>query len=103
MPTWSFTLYVTGTSQPSERALANLRDLCEDRLEPSDYDVEVVDVLEHPERAESDGILLTPTLIKTEPPPSRRLIGDLSDRSLVVAGLGLDRVREGVRGGRESC
>lgn len=91
MVRYSFTLFVTGGSQPSERAIANLLDLCEERLDPADFQVEVVDVLENPERAEANGILLTPTLVRTQPPPPRRLVGDLSDRRLVLAGLGLDR------------
>jgi circadian clock protein KaiB len=46
-------------------------------------------VLEHPQRAEDDRILATPTLIKRLPPPLRRVIGDLSDKHKVLLGLEL--------------
>ena len=44
-------------------------------------------MLEHPETAESDRILATPTLVKQLPPPLRRVIGDLSDKDKVLLGL----------------
>lgn len=98
MAQYALILFVTGSTPASERALANLRALCDEFLDASEYELEIVDVLQHPERAESEGILLTPTLIKREPPPARRLIGDLSDRRLVVSGLALDpRPTEGNR------
>jgi circadian clock protein KaiB len=46
-------------------------------------------VLEHPELAEDDRVLATPTLIKRLPLPLRRIIGDLSDREKVLLGLEL--------------
>ena len=51
------------------------------------YELEIVDVLEHPQRAEDERILATPTLIKQLPPPLRRVIGDLSDKEKVLLGL----------------
>lgn len=44
-------------------------------------------MLEHPQRAEDERILATPTLIKQLPPPLRRVIGDLSDKEKVLLGL----------------
>lgn len=73
-----FTLYVTGRTRRSERASTNLRELCRTRLPEGSYDIEVVDVLEHPSRAETDRVIATPTVIRTSPPPRRRVIGDLS-------------------------
>ena len=52
-----------------------------------DPHVEIVDVLENPQRAEDEKILATPTLIKQLPPPLRRVIGDLSDKAKVMLGL----------------
>jgi circadian clock protein KaiB len=46
-------------------------------------------VLEHPQLAEDDKILATPTLIKQLPPPLRKVIGDLSDKEKVLLGLEL--------------
>jgi len=50
----------------------------------------VIDVLEHPELAERDKILATPTLVKRLPEPMRKIIGDLSDREKVLLGLNLE-------------
>jgi circadian clock protein KaiB len=46
-------------------------------------------VLEHPQLAEDEKVLATPTLIKSLPPPLRRVIGDLSDTEKVLLGLDL--------------
>ncbi len=51
------------------------------------YDLEIIDVLEFPEMAETERILATPTLIKSLPLPLRRVIGDLSDKEKVLLGL----------------
>jgi circadian clock protein KaiB len=81
-------LYITGTTPNSERAIANLRRLCEEELDVK-YEVIVIDVLENPQLAEDEKILATPTLIKALPPPLRRVIGDLSDKEKVLLGLDL--------------
>lgn len=81
-------LYVTGQTPRSERAIANLRRICEQELDGM-YDLQIIDVLERPQLAEDEKILATPTLIKNLPPPLRRIIGDLSDTEKVLLGLDL--------------
>ncbi|MFN2567581.1 MAG: circadian clock protein KaiB [Gemmatimonadaceae bacterium] len=90
MPTYLLKLYVTGTSPRAEVAIANLRRICEQELR-GEYELEIIDVLEHPQVAEDDKILATPTLIKQLPPPLRRVIGDLSDKAKVLLGLEVRR------------
>jgi circadian clock protein KaiB len=80
------TLYVTGTSPRAQVAISNLERICQQELH-GQYELEIIDVLEHPQRAEDEKILATPTLIKQLPPPLRRVIGDLSDKSKVLLGL----------------
>jgi circadian clock protein KaiB len=79
-------LYVTGKTARAERAIANLKRVCEEELS-SEYELQIIDVLENPQMAEDDRILATPTLIKQLPPPLRRIIGDLSDKEKVLLGL----------------
>jgi circadian clock protein KaiB len=79
-------LYITGHTPRSEHAIENLRRICEEDLQ-GQYEMQVVDVLEHPQLAEDEKIMATPTLIKKLPPPLRRLIGDLTDREKVILGL----------------
>ena len=86
LATYMLRLYVTGTSPRAQVAIANLRRICEQELR-GQYELEVIDVLEHPEQAEREKILATPTLIKQLPPPLRRVIGDLSDKDKVLLGL----------------
>lgn len=81
-------LYITGQTPKSERAIANLRRICEEDLE-SQYDMVIIDVLEHPQLAEDEKIIATPTLVKDLPLPLRRIIGDLSDDESVLLGLDL--------------
>lgn len=88
MSKYKLTLYVTGRTPHSERAVANLQRIC-DRDLGGKYQFEIVDVLEQPQLAEDQRIIATPTLIKELPPPLRRLIGDMSDRNKVLLGLDL--------------
>ena len=87
-------LFVTGESLRSSTAIANLRRICEEELAGL-YDLEIIDVLESPELAEDARILATPTLIKSLPPPLRRVIGDLSDKEKVLLGLEVQPKPEG--------
>lgn len=92
-------LYIVGRTANGERALANLRRICEDELQ-GQYQMQVVDILENPQLAEDERILATPTLIKELPPPLRRVVGDLSDTEKVL--LGLDMVPAALRKGDQS-
>ena len=79
-------LYVTGQTPKSERAITNIRRICEEELK-GQYELVVIDVLERPQLAEDEKILATPTLTKELPPPLRRVIGDMSDTDKVLLGL----------------
>ena len=79
-------LFVTGASSRTSTAISNLKRICEQELQ-GQYDLEIIDVLEHPDVAEDEKILATPTLIKSLPLPLRRVIGDLSDKEKVLLGL----------------
>lgn len=84
--TYRLRLYITGRTPHSNRAIENLRQICESELQ-GQYEVEVIDVLENPGLAEREKILATPTLVKRLPEPVRKIIGDLSDRERVLFGL----------------
>jgi circadian clock protein KaiB len=76
-------LYISGQTPRSERAIANLHRLCEEELS-GEYELDIVDVLEHPERAVDEKIIATPTLVKELPPPLQCIVGDLSDKEKVL-------------------
>jgi len=82
------TLYVTGATAGSLRAIANIKAICEEYLKGR-YELEVVDVYRRPDLLRSDQIVAVPTLIKKLPVPLRLLVGDLSRTEQVLQGLGL--------------
>lgn len=86
-------LYITGSTPRSARAISNIRKICEEHLEGR-YDLEVVDISEHPMLAEGEQIIATPTLIKKLPLPLRRFIGDMSQSERIVLGLDLRELAE---------
>ncbi len=82
-------LYVTGQTPKSERAIANIKSICENEL-ARQHELVVIDVLERPQLAEDEKILATPTLVKMLPLPLARVIGDLSDTAKVLIGLNIE-------------
>ena len=81
-------LYVAGATPGSQRAIANLREICETELSGR-YELEVVAIYQQSSLAEGEQIVAAPTLIKELPPPVRELVGDMSDRDRVLVGLDL--------------
>ena len=85
-------VYVAGESPNSVTALRHLRALL--TAYPSlQVDLEIVDVLKHPELGVRDRVLVTPMTIKLAPRPERRIPGTLKDADALVAVLGLAEVR----------
>ncbi|HEY4143442.1 circadian clock KaiB family protein [Pinirhizobacter sp.] len=87
---YNLRLYVAGQTPKSLLAIANLKKLCEEHL-AGRYHIEVVDLLVTPQLAAGDQIVALPTLIRTLPPPLKRVIGDLSDTEKVLVGLDIRR------------
>jgi circadian clock protein KaiB len=81
-------LYVTGSTLRSTRAIETTRQICDTYLKDR-HDLEVIDLYQYPEAAARAQIVAAPTLVKLPPAPLRRVIGDLSNRQRVLAGLGL--------------
>jgi circadian clock protein KaiB len=72
----------------SARAVENLRAICDEHLEGR-YDLEVIDIYQQPVLAKTEQIIAAPTLVKEQPLPMRRIIGDMSNRERVLLGLDL--------------
>jgi circadian clock protein KaiB len=81
-------LYVTGATPRSERAIVNIRKICESNLK-GNYELEVIDISQHPEIAKEVQLIAAPTLIKKLPLPLRRFIGDMSETERLLVGLDL--------------
>jgi circadian clock protein KaiB len=81
-------LYINGKSLVSVEAIDVLTAICNDKL-AGQYVLEVIDIQRDPDRAEDAGILAIPTLIRKWPLPVTRIIGALTVKSRVLAGLGI--------------
>jgi len=81
-------LYVTGMTQKSTKAIANVKKLCENYMEGR-YELEVIDISQQPKLAREEQIIATPTLIKKLTDPLRKLIGDMSDTERFLESINL--------------
>lgn len=87
-PVYILRLFVAGASAVSVRAINNLKVVLEEHLRDK-YELEIIDVHQQPQLVISEDVTAVPMLIKKFPSPKRRLIGDMSDTSRVLRGLGL--------------
>ena len=85
-PPLKLTLYVAGQTPKSVAAIRNLERMCEDRM-PGRYEVEVIDLRQHPQLAREHNIVAIPTLVRSLPVPVQKIIGDLSDEQKVLVHL----------------
>lgn len=81
-------LYITGSTPSSNRAIVNIRKICEEHLQGR-YELVIVDISQNPILAEGEQIIAAPTLIKKLPLPLRRFIGDMSQTERILLGLDL--------------
>jgi circadian clock protein KaiB len=88
---WKLRLYVAGQTPKSLTAFANLRRICEEHL-AGRYQIEVIDLMKHPELAQTDQIIALPTLVRKLPEPIKRIVGDLSNSERVVLGMNLEKL-----------
>jgi circadian clock protein KaiB len=89
---WELRLYVAGRTAKSVAALENLKKICDEHL-AGRYQIEVVDLLVHPQLAKGDQIVAIPTLVRKLPEPIRKVIGDLSNTDRTLVGLQLRPVK----------
>jgi len=99
-PRYSLRLFVCGHTHRSAASIRNLRRVCDEHL-PGRFELEVIDIRQQPELAKEAQILASPTLVKESPLPRHRLIGDLSDETAVLAGLGIDETTQDPAGSKK--
>lgn len=86
---FKFRLFVAAGTLNSTQAVANLSALCAAHL-AGRHEIEVVDVFREPQRALSEHIRMTPTLLKLAPHPAIRIVGTLAQTQRVLETLGLE-------------
>lgn len=84
---WKLRLYVELETPDGARSAAQVRQLLSNQLSGR-FELEVVDPYADRERTRSDGVVATPTLVRTFPLPTRKVVGDLSDEEQVFRALG---------------
>ncbi|HXS59040.1 MAG TPA: circadian clock KaiB family protein [Hanamia sp.] len=87
---FSLTLFISGVSPNSARAIANLKSICEKHMQGK-YELEIIDVYQQPLVAKNEQLIALPMLVKYLPLPVKKLFGDLSDTAKVIAALGLNK------------
>ncbi len=88
---YALTLFVSGASDASGLAIANVRRICDEHLRGR-HQLSVVDLNQEPNRAADHQVLATPTLIKERPLPTCILVGDMSDHMRILLALDVTEV-----------
>ncbi len=76
-------LYISGLTPNSQRAIANVRKICNEHLKGRHF-LEIIDIYQQPELAGKQQIIAAPTLIKEMPLPLRKFIGDMSKTERIL-------------------
>jgi circadian clock protein KaiB len=94
--TYHLTLFVTGASERSARAVDDAKRCCDLRL-AGQYRLSVVDLYELSTDVLGGQVLVAPALVRNSPPPVRKVVGDLSNADAVAAALELPVAGDGLR------
>ncbi|MHB8997024.1 MAG: circadian clock KaiB family protein [Armatimonadota bacterium] len=86
-------LYVTGMTPRSVNAIENIKRIAEENF-PGRYELEIIDIYQHPEAAKEAQLLAAPTMVKMLPLPLRRFVGDMSNEEKILVGLDLRPITE---------
>jgi circadian clock protein KaiB len=86
---FELTLYVSGASPNSLKAISNIQCIVEEKLKGR-YSLNIVDIYQDKSAAVAEQVVALPMLVKRFPLPEKRLIGDMSDTHKVLRGLGIE-------------
>ncbi|WP_348620669.1 circadian clock KaiB family protein [Pedobacter lusitanus] len=86
---YQLTLFITGASYNSVKAINNIKFICEKYLQ-GNYALDIIDVYQIPEIVLKEQLTVLPTLIRRGAETYKRLVGDLSDIPAVLRGLGVN-------------
>ena len=79
-------LFVTGITPRSLEAIDEVRRMCEEHLKGR-YELEVVDIYQQPGAAKEGQVFAAPTLVRLLPQPVRKIVGDMTKKERLLAGL----------------
>jgi circadian clock protein KaiB len=78
-----FRLFISSDNATAEKSLSNIHQLLEQGLD-SPYTLKVIDINKNPEQAITHQVVVTPTLVRVEPKPVRRIVGQFDDLQRVL-------------------
>ena len=90
-------LFVNGASELSGHAVTHAHALCEAHL-ANRYELTVSDIHEDLAAVARERVIAAPTLVRLQPAPSRRFVGDLAHGDRVAATLDLPPLPEATTG-----
>ncbi len=73
-------------SEPAIEASRLIIDLLDECLQ-NNHQIEVIDIAKEPYKAQENDVFATPTLVKYEPKPIRRVIGNLLNKNAIINDL----------------
>lgn len=79
-------LYIAGQAPGCAAALANIRGICEEHFTHR-YTLEVIDLLKEPLRGSEHQVVALPTLVRCNPKPLLRMVGNLAQKERVLTGI----------------
>ncbi|MDX1953082.1 MAG: circadian clock KaiB family protein [Verrucomicrobiota bacterium] len=88
MSSYRFKLFIKGGQEGNQNLVQRLNQGFSTHL-TSGFELEVVDIDLHPEELEKNHVLAVPMLIKCEPQPLRRLIGDFTNIQKILISIGI--------------
>src|ERR1700754_1051143 len=83
---YNLKLFVSGASRNSTRAINNLQRILETHF-AGRYSLQIIDLYQEKSMAETEQIVAVPMLIRKNPLPEQRLIGDMSNEERVITKL----------------
>lgn len=86
---YRLSLYISGESARSYAAIRHIESIAKAHLQEG-YELEFVDVLKDPHRAERDKILATPTLVREHPGPRKKIMGEFGNHAAVITALEIE-------------
>ncbi|MEJ0029866.1 MAG: circadian clock KaiB family protein [Bacteroidota bacterium] len=82
-PEYYLKLFISGASLNSTRAINNLQRILEANF-AGRYNLQIIDLYQDKSMAEAEQIVAVPLLIRKNPRPEQRLIGDMSNEQRVL-------------------
>jgi len=80
---YEFVLYVSKSNQQTEKSFNFVNTILKKNLNDN-FHLSLINVVDYPEEANKDNILMTPTLVKKIPLPIKKIIGDMSKIESII-------------------